>query len=67
MTEKQAEIYFIIKEFIKNNGYSPTIREIGELAKLNSPSTVFTHLTNLEKKGFISQIKGKVRTIRILR
>lgn len=67
MTESQEKIYNIIKEFINNNGYAPTVREIGKLANLKSSQTVFTHLTNLENKGFITYEKNKSRTIRILK
>jgi repressor LexA len=67
MTECQEKIYNIIKEYINENGYSPTIREIGKIAMLNSSCTVFKHLKNLEKKGFISMEKSKPRTIRILK
>lgn len=67
MTDSQKKIYDIIKDFMKNNGYAPTVREIGEIAGLKSSQTVFTHLTNLENKGFITYEKNKSRTIRILK
>ena len=67
MTEKQEKIYNIIKEFINENGYAPTVREIGEIAKLNSPSTVFTHLLNLKNKGYINYVEGKPRTIKVVK
>ena len=66
ITKKQKEILDIIKEFINKNGYSPTIREIGSIAKLNSPATVYAHLINLREKGYINYLDGKMRTIRIL-
>lgn len=67
MTEKQEYIYNIIKEFINENGYAPTVREIGKLAGLNSPATVFQHLKKLKVKGYIDYIEEKSRTIRILK
>lgn len=67
MTKSQENIYNIIKDFIKNNGYSPTIREIGEMAGLKSPATVFTHLEALEEGGYIKSERSKSRTIRILK
>ena len=66
LTDKQRDILDIIEKFIDENGYSPTIREIGKIAKLNSPATVYTHLTNLREKGYITYMDGKMRTIRIL-
>lgn len=67
LTKKQEKIYNIIKEFIEKNGYSPTVREIGELAELKSPATVFTHLETLEEGGYIKSERSKSRTIRILK
>ena len=67
MTDKQMMIYEIIKEFIKENGYAPTIREIGEIAKLSSTSTVHNHLMILEKKGYITTKDGKPRTIKVIK
>lgn len=66
LTNKQLDILEIIKEFIDENGYSPSVREIGEIAKLNSPATVHTHLTQLVKKGYITYVPNKFRTIRVL-
>lgn len=66
LTEKQYEILNIIKNFIDKNGYSPTVREIGDIANLNSPATVWVHLKHLKDKGHIYYEKGKMRTIRII-
>lgn len=66
LTDKQENILNIIKEFINKYGYSPSVREIGKIAKLNSPATVFTHLKNLKNKGYITYVEGKMRTIRVL-
>jgi repressor LexA len=65
MTNKQNRIFEIIKNFIEENKYSPTVREIGELANISSPSTVYGYLVVLEKKGYISMQKGKQRTIKL--
>lgn len=67
MTERQEQIYSIIKDFINENGYSPTVREIGKIAKLKSSSTVLEYLRILEKKKYISMVAGKSRTIRIIK
>lgn len=67
LTKQQEKIYNIIKEFINKNGYAPTIREIGEIAGLNSPATTFTHLKYLVNKEYITMVEGKPRTMRVLK
>ena len=44
MSEKQKEILEIIKTFIKENGYSPTIREICRIANIKSTASVHGHI-----------------------
>ena len=66
LTDKQIEILNIIKDFVDEYGYSPTVREIGNIAGLSSSATVHFHLSNLKKKGYIKFAEGKMRTIRII-
>ena len=66
LTTKQELILQIIKKWIANYGYPPTVREIGEKAHLNSPATIHFHLTKLEEKGYIHKGNGKNRTIEVL-
>lgn len=67
MTKKQEELYQVIKEFINENGYSPTVRELCEITNKKSPSTTFGKLIQLKKKGYITYVEGKSRTIKILK
>ena len=67
LTDKQKECLIIINLFIKHKGYSPTVREIAKGMGLSSPATVMIHLHNLKNKGYISWIKGKNRTLKILK
>ena len=54
MSEKQKEILEIIKTFIKENGYSPTIREICKLANIKSTASVHGHIKKLKDEGHIT-------------
>ena len=54
MNEKQKEILEIIKTFIKENGYSPTIREICKLANIKSTAAVHAHIKKLKAEGHIT-------------
>lgn len=48
------------------NGFPPSIREIGKGLNLSSSATVFVHLKNLEEKGLIRTTNNKFRTIELL-
>ena len=65
LTDKQKEIFNVIKDSILNKGYPPSVREIGELVGLKSTSSVHAHLNSLEKKGYIKKDPTKPRTIEI--
>ena len=65
LTSKQEKILDTIKRFIAEKGYVPTIRELCKLCNLNSTATMFVHLKNLTKKGYISQTESKFRTIEL--
>ena len=54
VSEKQKEILEIIKTFIKENGYSPTIREICKLANIKSTAAVHAHIKKLKDEGHIT-------------
>lgn len=65
LTNKQQRIYDYIKKYIEENNIPPTIREICGCTGLTSTSTVHTHLSNLEKKGYITRKKSKNRYMEI--
>ncbi|MDF2679061.1 MAG: transcriptional repressor LexA [Brevibacillus sp.] len=62
---QQAIIDFIRKE-VRDKGYPPSVREIGEAVGLASSSTVHGHLARLEKKGLIRRDPTKPRAIELL-
>lgn len=66
LTKRQDEILNCIKEYVANNGYPPTVREIGGSLGLSSPATIHSHLNNLEEKGYIKKDNYKNRAIELL-
>ncbi|MBR3753100.1 MAG: transcriptional repressor LexA [Ruminiclostridium sp.] len=66
LTPKQQKIYDFIRDFSREYGYPPTVREIGERIGLKSPSTVKFHLDNLRSAGLIQWDGGKTRSITLL-
>ena len=59
----QQKIYEYIAACIREQGYPPSVREIGEAVGLRSPSTVHFHLKQLEEAGVIEKGAGKGRAI----
>lgn len=66
LTKRQQEALQYIKKHIANNGFPPSIREVGKELKLSSSATAFTHVKNLEIKGYIKINKNKSRSIELL-
>jgi repressor LexA len=60
---RQAQILIFIENFIQQNGYSPTIREIADHMKI-TPRGAYEHVLALLKKGCIEHQSKKPRTIR---
>ena len=63
LTNMQQRIYEYIASCIREQGYPPSVREIGEAVGLKSPSTVHFHLQHLEEAGAIEKGAGKGRAI----
>lgn len=66
ITKKQGEVLDYIKKYIVNNGFPPSVREIGSALGLSSPATVHAHLKKLEEAGCIRKASQKFRTIEVL-
>lgn len=66
LTERQSGILDFIKQQIKSKGYPPSVREIGDAVGLSSSSTVHSHLSQLEKKGYIKRNAAKPRAIEVI-
>lgn len=66
LSKRQVDILEYIKEEVKQKGYPPSVREIGEAVGLASSSTVHGHLARLESKGYIRRDPTKPRAIEIL-
>lgn len=66
LSNRQQAILQFIKNEVRDKGYPPSVREIGEAVGLASSSTVHGHLDRLEKKGLIRRDPTKPRAIEIL-
>jgi repressor LexA len=50
---------------VRQRGYPPSVREIGEAVGLSSPSTVHAHLAALQDKGYLRRDPSKPRAIEV--
>ncbi len=66
LTKRQKNVYIFIRNKIKNRGYGPTVREIGEHFDISSPNGVMCHLRALEAKGFITREPNMSRAIQLV-
>ncbi len=66
LSNRQNDILEFIKSCVREKGYPPSVREIGEAVGLASSSTVHGHLERLEKKGYIRRDPTKPRAIEIM-
>jgi len=62
ITERQREVLSYISDFTKVNSYPPTVREISFHFGV-SIRAVQDYIAALIKKGYLTQIPGKARTL----
>jgi repressor LexA len=67
LTERQESILNFIKQFVRENGFPPTLREIGKNFGISSTFGVKRHLEALVKKGFINIESYASRGIALIR
>jgi len=65
LTDRQRVVYEFIRDKIRNRGYGPTVREIGDQFHISSPNGVMCHLKALEKKGLITREPNMSRAIQL--
>lgn len=66
-TAQQQKVLDYITEFLEQQGYPPSLREIGRALGLASVNAVRGHVLALERKGFLQRDNDKARTLRITR
>lgn len=66
LTEAQQELYDWLREFIRENKHSPSIRQMMKAMGLKSPAPIQSRLEHLRNKGYIDWTEGKARTYRVL-
>ena len=67
LTDTQQKILSFICDFIEENSYSPTSKEIMTHCNFNSPNAAYEHLKWIEKKGYIKRTPKIARSIVVLK
>ncbi len=63
LSSRQRRILVVIREWVEQHGYPPTVREIGDAVGLVSPSSVAYQLKELERKGFLRRDPSRPRAV----
>lgn len=66
LTKRQEQTLDFIRTSIRDRGYPPTLREIGEHMGIRSTNGVNDHLRALERKGYLRREDMKSRALRVV-
>lgn len=58
-SDRAEKILAFVNDFVQENGYAPSIREIGQAVGLRSTASVSYHLENLREQGLLRAAGGK--------
>ena len=62
---KLNEVLHFLNSFMDDNGYPPSVREIGKFLNIKSTATVYYYLEKLEERGLIKKGKAKNRALEL--
>jgi repressor LexA len=65
LTDRQRQVLEFIDAEVRERGYPPSVREIGEAVGLSSSSTVHAHLAALQDKGYLTRDPTKPRALEL--
>jgi repressor LexA len=65
LSARQLQILACIEQAMRDRGYPPSVREIGEAVGLSSSSTVHAHLETLQRLGYLRRDPTKPRAIEV--
>ncbi|OGL73506.1 repressor LexA [Candidatus Uhrbacteria bacterium RIFCSPHIGHO2_02_FULL_57_19] len=66
LTKKQKEILDYIIRTLKEDGFTPSHRQIAEALDLSSPATVHEHVERLREKGYLKSNDGDGSPIEVV-
>lgn len=63
LTARQQQVLEIVTRYVNENGYPPSLREIGKELSVSGTLGVMKHLEALERKGYLRRQEGSPRGI----
>lgn len=63
--EKLIKVMDYIRKFSEENGYTPSVREIGKECGIKSTATVHSYIEKLQNKGYLNKTDNKKRAVTI--
>ncbi len=63
--EKLTRVMDYIRKFTEENGYTPSVREIGKECGIKSTATVHSYLERLKTRGLLTKAENKKRSMTI--
>ena len=63
--EKLIKVMDYILKFSEENGYTPSVREIGKECGIKSTATVHSYIEKLQTKGYLNKTENKKRAVTI--
>ena len=61
--EKLLKVMDYIRKFSEENGYTPSVREIGKECAIKSTATVYSYIQKLQERGFLNKVNNKKRSV----
>ncbi len=66
LTKRQKEILDYVRGYLDEQGYAPTLQEIGVQFGLSSPATVYKHVEQLVQKGYLRKAAHQGRGLQLV-
>lgn len=60
---KLIKVMDYIRRFSEENGYTPSVREIGAYCGIKSTATVHSYIERLQEKGYLNKAENKKRAV----
>jgi len=64
--EKLNKVLDYVKSYTFDNGFPPSVREIGTALNIKSTATTYYYLEKLKQKGYLKKTKSKNRAIEVI-